>query len=145
MWIFFLQLDFFCSALAKRGISVQELEEGFSATTEEAKADIKAIFDGVDIDGSGEIDFSEWIVAAIDKKSLTTDEKLKLAFSLFDKDGSDSVSLEEVRNVLTNKDEPLSKEEEAIWKSIIDEIDVDGNGAIDFAEFALMIRKIVDQ
>ena len=47
---------------------------------------MQAIFDEVDLDGNGEIEFSEWIVASIDKRSLVTDEKLWLAFQLFDKD-----------------------------------------------------------
>ena len=41
---------------------------------------MQAIFDEVDLDGNGEIEFSEWIVASIDKRSLVTDEKLVLAF-----------------------------------------------------------------
>jgi hypothetical protein len=34
----------------------------------------------VDPDGSGEIDYTEWLVATIDKDILLTDEKLKAAF-----------------------------------------------------------------
>ena len=78
-------------------ITVEELQEGFEAKTEEAKLNVKAIFEEVDLDGNGDIEFSEWIVASIDKKSLITDEKLKLAFQLFDKDGSQSIAAEEVR------------------------------------------------
>ena len=37
----------------------------------------------------------------------------------------------------------LDAAEEKIWKSIIDEVDYDGNGVIDFNEFETMIKKIV--
>ena len=37
----------------------------------------------------------------------------------------------------------MTKEEERMWSEIIDEIDIDGNGNIDFDEFSLMMKKIV--
>ena len=49
---------------------------GFQSHTQEAREEVDAIFDEVDLDGNGEIEFSEWIVASIDKNSLITDEKL---------------------------------------------------------------------
>lgn len=53
------------------------------------------------MDGNGEIEFSEWIVASIDKNSLITDEKLKLAFALFDQDGGGTIDSFEVKETLT--------------------------------------------
>ena len=34
------------------------------------------VFRNIDMDGSGLIDYSEWVVATIDKKKLLTNEKL---------------------------------------------------------------------
>jgi calcium-dependent protein kinase len=56
-----------------------------------------------DIDGSGEIDYSEWLVATLNKKNLVSDEKLQVAFSFFDKDGSGSISIDELKEVLGAK------------------------------------------
>ena len=42
----------------------------------------------------------EWVVATINKDKLLSTEKLKQAFSLFDKDGSGSISSEEVKEIL---------------------------------------------
>ena len=58
---------------------------------EEVKEAVDDMFNRVDIDGSGEIDYTEWVMATIDKKSLLTEEKLKEAFKIFDK-----VSKEEI-------------------------------------------------
>ena len=67
---------------------------------ETASSIIESIFGKADIDGSGEIDYSEWIVATIDKNKLLTEEKLRAAFSLFDKDNSGCISASEVKDVL---------------------------------------------
>ena len=53
------------------------------------------------MDGNGTIEFSEWIVASIDKNSLITEEKLRLAFGLFDADGGGTISSDEVIETLT--------------------------------------------
>lgn len=62
---------------------------------------MEKMFDEVDVDGSGEIEFSEWIVASIDKNSLITEEKLRQAFSLFDTDGSGTIRTNEIKATLT--------------------------------------------
>lgn len=94
----------------------------------------------MDLDKNGEIEFSEWVVASIDKTSLLTDEKLRIAFSLFDKDGGGSISPEEVKSTLVGSDSTIEQE---VWNKIIAEVDVDGSGEIDFAEFSLMMRNIL--
>ena len=43
------------------------------------------MFEAVDIDQSGFIDYSEFVVAAMSEKQLLTDEKLLTTFKMFDK------------------------------------------------------------
>jgi calcium-dependent protein kinase len=57
-----------------------------------AEEEVDKILAKVDANGSGEIDYSEWVVATINKEKLLSTEKLKAAFSLFDKDGSGTIS-----------------------------------------------------
>lgn len=49
------------------------------------KNDIEKMFDSVDIDKSGYIDYSEFVIAAMNEKQLLTNEKLQSAFKMFDK------------------------------------------------------------
>lgn len=42
----------------------------------------------IDTDGNGTLEYSEFIAAAIDRKLLLSDKKLKVAFNMLDKDGS---------------------------------------------------------
>jgi calcium-dependent protein kinase len=89
----------------------------------------------VDSDGSGEIDYSEWVVATINKNRLLSDEKLEQAFKLFDKDDSGSISSEEVREVLGVR----KNIDESVWNEIILEVDGNGDGEISFEEFKAMM------
>jgi len=58
--------------------------------------DASRIFDVVDVDKSGSIDFAEWSVATINRNTLLTETNLRAAFKLFDKDNSGTISSEEV-------------------------------------------------
>jgi calcium-dependent protein kinase len=66
-------------------LSKEELLIGFRKTHGDlAESEVDRLMEIADADGSGEIDYSEWVVATINKKNLLTDEKLEAAFSLFD-------------------------------------------------------------
>ena len=121
-------------------IGKEELVAAFKAFSADAKKEVEDIFAEVDLDKNGEIEFSEWVVASIDKTSLLTDEKLRIAFSIFDKDGGGSISPQEVKSTLVGSDSTIETE---VWNKIIAEVDVDGSGEIDFAEFSLMMRTIL--
>ena len=54
------------------------------------------MFEAVDIDGSGTIDYTEFCMAAMNERDLTTQVKLKAAFTMFDKDNSGSITKKEL-------------------------------------------------
>lgn len=107
---------------------------------EEVVERANAIFDAADVDGSGEIDFSEWCTATINKNELLNEKNLKAAFQLFDKDNGGSIDAAEVAAILGNN---MSKEEH-VWKEVIKEVDLNGDGQIDFSEFKTMMMKLCE-
>jgi Ca2+-binding EF-hand superfamily protein len=50
--------------------------------------ELDKLFSSVDADGSGFIDYSEFIMATMSEKKNISEEKLKQAFGTFDKDHS---------------------------------------------------------
>ncbi|CAN1121318.1 Calmodulin-like protein 8 [Linum perenne] len=66
--------------------------------------------------------------------------EFKEAFCLFDKDGDGCITVEELATVIRSLDQNPTEEE---LHDMITEVDADGNGTIEFAEFlGLMARKI---
>jgi calcium-dependent protein kinase len=55
------------------------------------------IWNRIDLDGSGKIDFTEWEVATINKRDALTQIKLKKAFNLFDLDRNGTISAKELK------------------------------------------------
>ena len=62
--------------------------------------EVDEIFRNVDNDNNGYIEYEEYIRASINKQSLLTEDILKFAFKFFDKDGSGSITADEVATVL---------------------------------------------
>jgi calcium-dependent protein kinase len=58
--------------------------------------DIDEIIARIDIDGSGTIDFKEFLTATINAKKVTQDDMLKQAFDLFDIDGDGNITKKEL-------------------------------------------------
>ena len=58
------------------------------------------MFDAVDIDGNGTIDYTEFVMATMNERDLVTTKKLQGAFRLFDKDSSGAISLDELKRGL---------------------------------------------
>lgn len=117
-------------------LSREELIEGYTLIMGDlAEEEVDRIMKIADSDGSGEIDYSEWVVATMDKHKLLTNEKLEVAFNLFDRDGGGSISANEIKEVLG-----VSKNiDEKIWNEIIMEVDANEDGEISFLEFKVMM------
>jgi calmodulin len=69
-------------------------------------------------------------------KDTDSEEELREAFKVFDKDGNGFISAAELRHVMTNLGEKLSDDE---VDEMIKEADVDGDGQINYAEFVKMM------
>jgi len=84
-------------------LSKDEIQLGFAQYFGRSLDDkeVDEMFDKVDADGSGAIDYSEFVVATMNEKNMLSNNKLQTAFKMFDKDGGGSISTDEIRAVLS--------------------------------------------
>jgi calcium-dependent protein kinase len=124
-------------------LSMQEVKEGYLEHYGKVMSDeeVEEMFNKVDTDKSGFIDYSEFVVAAMNENQLTSNEKLQAAFKMFDKDNSGSISADEIREVLSfGGTNPLSKES---IDAIIKQVDENGDGDISYEEFVDMMKNVI--
>merc|ERR1712014_101992 len=110
---------------------------GFRPTEEE----LKDLVNEVDEDGSGEIEFGEFCQLCatflVEDPDLETMKKeLKDAFRIYDKEGQGFITNDTLRALIGELLAPLTDEE---LDGIIEELDEDGSGSMDFDEFCEMM------
>ena len=84
-------------------LTKEELVQGYAEIYGQdlAEEEIIQIFDKMDMNKDGKIEYSEFIVAALDEKNLMSEKRLRTAFEMFDKDKSGSISVDEIKKVLS--------------------------------------------
>jgi len=100
--------------------------------------DLQQILEDVDSDGSGVIDYTEFLAATLDKRAYLQEDVCWSAFRLFDKNGDGKISPEELKSVLDNDEVQNLAGAQAIAE-LMKEIDNNGDGVIDFQEFRHML------
>ena len=92
----------------------------------------------IDIDGNGFIDYTEFILASMNKEKMLTTERLEATFNLFDKDGSGKITAKELKEILEIHDV-----EDSSWDNLIAEVDSNGDGGVDLKEFKDMMLALL--
>jgi len=99
---------------------------------DEAKAD--EIFRGIDVDSSGEIQYSEWLAATVEARCVVDREEMADAFQRI-ADGGRVITRAHLAKLLG---QGLSKKQA---KDIIAELDENGDGVIDLDEFLTLVER----
>jgi calcium-dependent protein kinase len=124
-------------------LTLSELHGGLQqAGLEVGGPDLQELMDSIDADGSGVIDYTEFLAATLEHRQYVQEDVCRNAFSVFDLNSDGKISREELRRVLhSGNDESLarlteSKSMELVWQ----EVDSNNDGSIDFEEFLAMMR-----
>ncbi|CAG9316619.1 unnamed protein product [Blepharisma stoltei] len=121
-------------------LSRQELLQQYSIVMSPAEAELEVnkIMSEVDTDNSGFIDYTEFLKASIDSRVMLSTENLRYAFHMFDKDGSGTISLTELKRALE-----AEASDDRVWAQVLDQVDKNGDGQIDIEEFTnIVLSKI---
>ena len=103
-----------------------------------SKKNLEDLFDDIDENKSGNIEYEELIRALSDQKKLLNDKNLKEAFNFFDKDNNGSISWNEIAEVIY----PDGQIPKQIMKDFMEEIgQKDENKEINFEEFKTILTQ----
>lgn len=83
-------------------LSMEEVKQGYVEHYGKIISDeeVEKMFKAVDADNSGFIDYTEFVVAAMNESEMNSNDFLQAAFKMFDKDGSGIISADEIKQVL---------------------------------------------
>lgn len=104
------------------------------------KEALEEIISEVDEDGSGELEFEEFCILAarflIEEDEEQMRRELKEAFRFYDKDSVGYLSIDTLKGILLELEPKLNDDQ---LMEIVEEVDEDGSGTIDFDEFMEMM------
>lgn len=120
-------------------LTIDEILDGFKRGNVSMPDDFRDSLTKIDTDGSGNIDYTEFIAATLTQKQYTRKEAVWAAFRVFDKDGDGQITKAELASIL--KDEAVSTKILAeMVEQMMKECDLDGDGSISWEEFNKMME-----
>eukprot|EP00270_Netrium_digitus_P016826 TRINITY_DN6091_c0_g1_i1.p1 TRINITY_DN6091_c0_g1~~TRINITY_DN6091_c0_g1_i1.p1 ORF type:complete len:511 (-),score=134.74 TRINITY_DN6091_c0_g1_i1:229-1761(-) len=117
-------------------ITIEELGVGLKKLgAHPTEAELKQIMAEADIDNSGVLEYGEFIAATVHLSKIERQENLLKAFKYFDSDDSGYISFEELQQACKD----LKVDEKEI-EQMMEEVDTNHDGRIDYSEFVVMMR-----
>jgi Ca2+-binding EF-hand superfamily protein len=115
-------------------ISVDELASVMQSLGQKVSPKrLRSLIKEVDLEGSGTINFDEFKALMIAHQG-DPESRLRLAFAIFDQDGNGRITTAELHSVMSRFG--LGESE---LEAMIQEVDLDGDGSIDFDEFCQLV------
>mmetsp|Transcript_48706 Transcript_48706/g.104909 ORF Transcript_48706/g.104909 Transcript_48706/m.104909 type:complete len:589 (+) Transcript_48706:42-1808(+) len=93
----------------------------------------------MDSDGSGSVDYSEFLAATMDQRLCVEKDMCRAAFHCLDLDGDGAISPAELGRVLGGGDAEKTPSHNVLVR-MVEEADLNGDGVVDFDEFCWLMR-----
>ncbi len=108
---------------------------------DQIQKEVEIIFNNIDTDHNGYIEYEEFIRAAVDQDYFLSNNYLQFAFNYFDRDNSGELSIDEIlkRFMQNSKNQRDPKVEKEI-KDNFNQIDINHDGSISYQEFCKMMK-----
>lgn len=120
-------------------ISLEELQEAMAhlpPSGRNMEGWLASVFDSVDTDGNGSIDYSEFCAAALREGTYRCEQSIQAAFRVFDQDGNGQISRVELAAVIQLEQQGVDLDQ------LLSEWDSDGDGELSYDEFRAMVLNL---
>ncbi|KAK7076783.1 troponin C [Halocaridina rubra] len=105
-----------------------------------SEKNLQEVIAETDEDGSGQLEFEEFVELAakflIEEDEEALKAELREAFRIYDKEGNGFITTDVLKEILSEIDNKLTPDD---LDGIIEEVDEDGSGTLDFDEFMEMM------
>ncbi|KAK6256916.1 hypothetical protein QUC31_000375 [Theobroma cacao] len=119
-------------------ITLEELRVGLARLGSKlTEAETQQLMDAADVDKNGIVDYIEFITATMHRHWLEREDNIYKAFQFFDKDNSGFITRDELRHAMTE----YGMGDEATIDEVIEDVDIDKDGRINYEEFVAMMRR----
>lgn len=118
-------------------ITLDELREGLARQARLADSEVEQILRDTDVDGNGVIDYEEFVASTMNLSMLEREEVCIKAFQQLDKDGSGTLTADEVAEAMGM----AGRMAESEVKDMIARYDVNGDNQIDYSEFLKILHE----
>lgn len=127
----------------KGKINIDELRVGLHKLGHQIPdADLHILMEAGDVDKDGYLDYGEFVAISVHLRKMgDDDEHLLEAFKFFDKNKTEYIEIEELRDALADELEPNYEE---VINAIMHDVDTDKDGRISYEEFATMMKAGTD-
>lgn len=98
------------------------------------------IMEEVDVNRSGYIDYTEFLIACRRKELGSCISSLEATFKCFDIDNNGRISASELKEWLGD-----GGGKDTLWKNMIKEVDLNGDGELDIDEFKTMMLNVINK
>ncbi|CAL4983484.1 unnamed protein product [Urochloa decumbens] len=119
-------------------ISYEQLMNGLAKLGSElGESEVQMFIEAVDTNGSGALQYREFLAVTLHVQRVANDEHRRQAFLFFDKDGNGFIEPEELREALVDDGAADSME---VVNGILHKVDTDKDGKISYDEFVAMMK-----
>ena len=105
--------------------------------------DFDIIYQHIDLNNSGFIDYEEFVAAAVNKNLFMRDNILNMAFKFFDKDDSGEITFDEIEMMFKEAVNDGKTDVHKALENILKEIDINIDGKINFEEFSIFMKQLI--
>ncbi|CAE7567428.1 CPK2 [Symbiodinium pilosum] len=128
-------------------LTVVEVKDALDKAGIAMPGNMEQLLHEADTDGSGVIDYTEFLAATLDKKVYVQEDIVWTAFKKFDLDNNGSIDMKELAQVIGDEQvvEAMNLKDRGDVSNLVhifEQVDKNGDGKIDFEEFFQMIRGV---
>lgn len=121
-------------------LSRDEIKKGYKKTSGITNAELDKLLREVDSNENSDINYSEFMVASLDRRKLLTDARIESCFKLFDKDSSGKITIAEFKELLGGSNITDTK-----WEKTLNDADTNKDGTIDLVEFKKIFKQMIQE